>query len=132
LFREVRVPGWSGPSTRSRAARVAAALHGTGAARAGAELDVPAATVRGWLRHLRARTGEMRQEAMTGLARIAAAAGRDPALPEPSGSPLGDALSAVAACACAAIAWRGYTPADWDALLGRFGLARFLAPMPGS
>jgi transposase-like protein len=38
-------------------------LHGTGTAGLGAELGVPASTVRGWLRRLRARAGQMLQEA---------------------------------------------------------------------
>ena len=58
--------------------------------------------------------------------------GRDAPYPEPSGSPLGDALSAVAACAHAAVAFHGRTAADWEPLLGLFGLARFLAPALGS
>ena len=46
--------------------------------------------------------------------------------PGPSGSPLGDALSAVIACALAVFTWHGYL----DALLGRFGLAAALASAP--
>ena len=42
-------------------------------------------TVRGWLRRLRSRAGDMRQDAMYWLGRIG---GSDPALPAPSGSPL--------------------------------------------
>jgi hypothetical protein len=57
--------------------------------------------------------------------------GADPALPEPSGSALGDALSAIAAAAHAAITRYGFTAADLWPLLGRFGLARYLAPAPG-
>ena len=62
------------------------------------------------------------------------AADRGPlrAVPEPSGSPLGDALSAVAACAHAAITFCGRAAADWEPLLGLFGLARYLAPAPGN
>lgn len=45
------------------AAAVASALHGTGTARIGVDLGVPAATVRGWPRRLRARVGAMRQDA---------------------------------------------------------------------
>jgi hypothetical protein len=41
-------------------------LHGVGSARLGAQLGVPAATVRGWLRRLRARAGQMLQEATAG------------------------------------------------------------------
>jgi hypothetical protein len=112
------------------AAAVASAMHGTGTARIGADLGVPAATVRGWLRRLRIRSGAMRQDAMVIFGRLTA--GRDAPFPEPSGSALGDALSAVAACAHAAITFWGRAAADWEPLLGLFGLARFLAPAPGS
>ena len=81
--------------------------------------------MRGWLRRLRSRAGEMRQDAMFQLGFIG---GADPVLPEPSGSPLGDALSAVAAAAHAAITGHGFTRADLWPLLGRYGLARHLAP----
>lgn len=112
------------------AAAAASALHGTGTARIGADLGIPAATVRGWLRRLRARAGAMRQDAMVIFGRLTA--GCDAPYPEPSGSALGDALSAVAACAHAAITFCGRAAADWEPLLGLFGLARFLAPAPGS
>jgi hypothetical protein len=112
------------------AAAVASALHGTGSGRIGADLGVPAGTVRGWLRRLRVRAGAMRQDAMVLFGRLTA--GRDAPYPEPSGSALGDALSAVAACAHAAIIFWGRADADWEPLLGLFGLARFLAPAPGS
>jgi len=111
-------------------AAVASALHGTGTARIGADLDVPAATVRGWLRRLRARAGAMRQDAMVIFGHLTA--GRDAPFPEPSGPAPGDALSAVAACAHAAITFRGRAASDREPLLGLFGLARFLAPAPGS
>ena len=131
----VLLPSWSVTRRADAAgviasAAVASALHGTGAARIGAQLGVPAATVRGWLRRLRSRAGAMRQDAMTIFGRITG--GRDAPYPEPSGSPLGDALAAVAACAHAAVAFCGRTAADWEPLLGLFGLARFLAPAPGS
>jgi hypothetical protein len=112
------------------AAAVASALHSTGTARIGADLGVPAATVRGWLRRLRVRAGAMRQDAMAVFGHLTA--GCDAPFPEPAGSALGDALSAVAACAHAAITFCGRTAADWEPLLGLFGLARFLAPEPGS
>ena len=60
---------------------------------------------------------------IAGLAGLA-----DPPLPALSRSPLGDALDAVAACVHAAIARFGLPRADLWALLGRFGLARHLAP----
>ena len=100
------------------AAAAASALHGTGTARIGADLGVPAATVRGWLRRLRAGADAMRQDAMVIFGRITA--GHDAPYPEPSGSALGDALSAVAACAHAAITFCGRTAADWEPLLGLF------------
>jgi hypothetical protein len=58
--------------------------------------------------------------------------GSDPAPPGPTGSPLGDALAAVAACARAAIDWHGCAERNFGALAGRFGLAAALAPKPGS
>jgi transposase-like protein len=120
-------------------ARAAAAsvLHGTGTARLGAELGVPAATVRGWLRRLRERAGQMLQEATAEFGRLIAVIetpeGRDPSPPGPTGSRLGDALALVAACAVAAVRWHGWAEADLEALAGRFGLvaapyARSLIP----
>jgi hypothetical protein len=111
-------------------------LHGTGSARLGAQLGVPPATVRGWLRRLRARAGWLLQEATASfgflVAVIETPEGRDPAPPGPTGSALGDALAAVAACAHAAIRWHGYAAGDLNALIGRFGLAAALVPGPGS
>ena len=86
--------------------------------------------MRGWLRRLRAWAGAMRQDAMVTFGRLTA--GRDAPYPEPSGSPLDDALSAVAACAHAAITFCGRAAADWEPLPGLFGLARYLAPAPSS
>jgi len=128
------LPSWCAPR-RADAVEVigtaaAASLAGAGCGRISRELGVPAATVRGWLRRLRSRGEEMRQDAMFQLGFIGGLA--DPALPVPSGSPLGDALSAVAACAHAAITGYGLSRADLWPLLGRFGLARYLAPAPGS
>ena len=54
--------------------------------------------------------------------------GTGPALPGPAASPLHDTLNAVAAAAYAAITGYGLSPADLWPLLGRFGLARHLAP----
>ena len=65
------LPSWMAPRRADGAgviarAAAAAALHGTGSARLGAELGVPAATVRGWLRRLRSRAGDLRQDATVG------------------------------------------------------------------
>jgi hypothetical protein len=79
----------------------------------------------GWLTHLRSRAEEMRCFAMFQLGAIG---GTDPALPGPDASPLHDALNAVAAAAHAAVTGHGFDSADLWPLLGRFGLARHLAP----
>ena len=135
------LPSWAVPRRADSAgviARAAAlsALHGAGSVRVGERLSVPAGTVRGWLRRLRARAGQLLQEATAAfgflVAVIVTPEGRDPVPPGPTGSVLGDALAAVAACADAAIRWHGYSEADRDALIGRFGLAAALAPAPGS
>jgi hypothetical protein len=137
----VLLPSWTVPRRADSTgviARAAAmsALHGAGAARLGAQLGVPAATVRGWLRRLRARAGQLLQEATSEFGRLAAvietSEGRDPSPPGPTGSVLGDTLALVAACAHAAIRWHGRRAGDFGALLGRFGLAAALAPAPGS
>lgn len=104
-------------------------MAGAGCGRIRRELGVPAATVHGWLRRLQSPAKEMRQDAMFQLGFIG---GSDPALPMLSGSPLGDALSAAAACAHAAITGYGLSRADLWPLLGCFGLARYLAPAPAS
>jgi hypothetical protein len=135
------LPSWTAPRRADGVGVIARAaalsvLHGVGSARLGAQLGVPAATVRGWLRRLRARAGQMLQKATAGFGFLVAVVetpeGRDPVPPGPTGSVLGDALAAVAACAHAAIRWHGCRPADLAALIGRFGLAAALAPAPGS
>ena len=122
----ILLPSWYAPR-RADALEVigtglAAALGGAGCVRIGADLGLPPGTVRGWLR---SRAEEMRCFAMFQLGRIG---GTDPALPGPDASPLHDALNAVAAAAHAAITGYGLGPAGLWPLLGRFGLARHLAP----
>ena len=96
---QVLLPSWCAPR-RADAIEVIGtaagmALAGAGYGRIGAGLGVPAATVRGWLRLLRCRAEAMRQDAMHQLGFAGGLA--DPPLPGPAGSPLGDALNAVAA-----------------------------------
>ena len=127
---QVLLPSWCAPR-RADAIEVIGtaagmALAGAGCGRIGAGLGVPGATVRGWLRRLRSRAEAMRQAAMHQLGFVGGLAG--PPLPGPAGSPLGDALNAVAACVHAAITRFGLSRADLWPLLGRFGLARHLAP----
>ena len=90
----ILLPSWCAPR-RADAIEVigtglAAALDGAGCTRIGADLDVPPATARGWLRRLRSRAEEMRCFAMFQLGAIG---GTDPALPGPDASPLHDALN---------------------------------------
>jgi transposase-like protein len=128
----VLLPSWCAPRRADGVEVIgtglALALGGAGSRRIGAALGVPAATARGWLRRLRPRAEEMRRHAMFRLGFIG---GSDPVLPVPAGSPLGDALAAVAVCAHAAITRHGYGREDLWPLLGQFGLARFLAAAPG-
>ena len=125
------LPSWCAPR-RADAIEVigtaaAMALAGAGYGRIGAGLGVPAATVRGWLRQ--APLPPPRRCARTRCTSSASPAGAaDPPLQGPAASPLGDALNAVAACAQAAITRFGLSRADLWPLLGRFGLARHLAP----
>jgi hypothetical protein len=129
------VLGGLAPGRRHRGDRpVRAARTGTG--KLGAELGVPASTVRGWLRRLRGGAGQLLQEVSSSFGLLVAVAvtreDRDPAPPGPTRSVLGPALAALAACALAAIAWHDYPERDFSALTGRFGLAAALAPAPGA
>jgi len=82
-------------------AAVTAAARGRGRRRIAAELGVPEETVRGWLRRLAARAGQVREV----FTRVAAAVSADPVPLAPAGSAVADAVVAVAAAA-AAIAGR--------------------------
>ena len=77
---------------------LAAAAWGQGYRRVAAELEVPEDTVRGWLRRAAGRAGQVREV----FTKAAAAVSADPVPLEPAGSPLADALVAVAAVAVAA------------------------------
>jgi hypothetical protein len=92
-------------------AGLAAAGLGLGHRRVASLLGVPEGTVRGWLRRLAGRAGQVR-EAFT---RAAAGLSPDPVPPEPCGSLLGDAVAAVAAAAAAAAGrWPGLlTVSPW-------------------
>jgi hypothetical protein len=74
-------------------------------------LGRPESTVRGWLRAL-ARNAESVRERFTSLA---ASLVTDPPLPVPAGSPLADAVAAVAASAAAAVLLPGVgVVARWE------------------
>jgi len=79
-------------------AALGAAARGQGYRLVAAELEVPVDTVRGWLRRAAGRAGLVREV----FTKVAAAVSADPVPLEPAGSPLADALVAVAAAAAAA------------------------------
>ena len=93
-------------------AALAAAAAGQGHRRAARELGVPEDTVRGWLRRAAGRAGRVREV----FTQVAAALSADPVPLEPAGSPLADALVAVAAAAAAAAErWPGLlTVSPWE------------------
>jgi hypothetical protein len=128
----ILLPAWCAPRRADgiEVIGVAAglAMAGHGHRPVAAALGVPAGTVRGWLRRLRARAGALRQHAAGELGRL----GYYPPGPprEPAGTPLGDALNAVAAAVDCAMRNFGYGPQMTWALAGRLGLARFLRPAP--
>ena len=127
---QVLLPGWCAPRRRHGIAVIAAAagaaLQGTGHRVIAARLGVPPGTVRGWLRRLRARAEPLCCHATRQLAAF------DPhAWLPPGGSPLGDALAALAAVVHAARARLGYGPHSTWPLLGALGLGHALMPPPG-
>jgi hypothetical protein len=79
-------------------AALTAAGRGLGHRRIARELQVPEDTVRGWLRRAAGRRAGLVREVFT---RVAAAVSADPVPLDPAGSPLADALVAVAAAAVA-------------------------------
>jgi hypothetical protein len=84
-------------------------------------------SVRGWLRRLRAHAGPLRSYAMGELAWLGGSTG---IMPAAAASALGDALNAVATAAHAAIRKLALAPDLTWPLIGRLGLARYLAPAP--
>ena len=124
----ILLPSWCAPR-RADGIEVIGAAAGGAMADAGhrpiaAALGVPPGTVRGWLR----RRGPGRRPAQprdgrAGPAGLLSAPGRRGA----GRSPLADALNAAADCA---IRQFGFGPELTWPLIGRLGLARFLAPSP--
>lgn len=94
-------------------AALAARARGWGHRVIGAALGVPAATVRGWLRVMRARLEPVRAV----LLQVAARAGVDWAVPQAAGGPWRDLLAALAAAGVA--------------VTGRFGQFGVLGPVTG-
>jgi hypothetical protein len=128
----VCLPGWCAPRRGVDIATIGLSLAGRlrgGTHRSiAAELGIPPDTVRGWLRRLTGRAEELRCHALDRLATI------DPltAPPDRPGSPLAEALDALATVAEVARRRLGAgTELIWP-LLGQFGLSRHLAPPRGS
>jgi hypothetical protein len=107
-------------------AALTAAARGAGHRRVAAGLQVPQDTVRGWLRRAAGRAGQVREV----FTKVAAAVSADPVPLEPAGSPLADALVAVAAAAAAAAErWPGLlTVSPWEIASAATG-ATLLAPV---
>jgi len=82
-------------------AGLAGAARGAGFRLVAARLEVPAGTVRGWLRCFARRAGPVR----VFFTALAVAAGADPVMPAAAGSPVADAVAAIA-CAASAVADR--------------------------
>ena len=106
-------------------AALAAAARGLGHRRIAAELGVPEDTVRGWLRRAAGRAGQVREV----FTRVAAAVSADPVPLEPAGSPLADALVAVAAAAAAAARWPGLLAVSPWEIASAVTNATLLAPV---
>jgi hypothetical protein len=106
-------------------AALAAAAWGAGFRSAAARLGVPASTVRGWLRRFSRRAGLVRAF----FAALLAGAGPDPVMPAAAGSPVADAVAAIAGAASAVAArWPqlGQVPV-WQAAVAASG-GMLLAP----
>jgi hypothetical protein len=107
-------------------AALAAAARGLGRRRVAAELGVPVDTVRGWLRRAGGRAGLVREVFTT----VAAALSADPVPLDPAGSPLADALVAVAAAAVAAAGrWPGLLAVSPWEIASAVTNATLLAPV---
>jgi hypothetical protein len=107
-------------------AALAAAARGQGHRRVAAELKVPEDTVRGWLRRAAGRAGQVREV----FTKAAAALSADPVPLEPAGSPLADALVAVAAVAAgAARRWPGLLAVSPWEIVSAVTNATLLAPV---
>ena len=100
-----------------------AAQSGAGHRRIAADLGVPADTVRTWLRRVTARAGWLYREAVRWAHDL------DPLLPaiQPTGSVLGDALSAIGHAVMAVRLRLGSTATAWQ-LIGRITGGRLLTP----
>ena len=76
-------------------AALRAAAAGGGHRRVAVLIERPASTVRGWLRRFEARAGPLRRAFTT----LACSLDVDPRVPEPAGSVLADAVTAIVATA---------------------------------
>ncbi|MEQ7009313.1 DUF6431 domain-containing protein [Actinopolymorpha sp. B17G11] len=106
-------------------AALLAYVAGKGHRAIAAELAVPAATVRGWIRRAAARAEWLRVEATL----LAHAVDAEPAPSLPTGSALGDALAALGAAKAAVTRRLGPIAPPWHLATTITG-GRLLAPLP--
>jgi len=94
---------------------LSSAATGSGHRSIGVELGIPASTVRGWIRVMTARAGEVRNY----LLNIAVAAGVEVSVPKATGSGCGDVIAAIDV-AQAALGYRfgGVGPGGSGGLVG--------------
>lgn len=117
------------------------AALGMGHRQVAAHLGLAEGTVRGWIRRFKSRSEDFRRYFTVALVALA----DDPVMPDPSGTPLADAVSAVAAAhRAAATKWaQMHTVSRWEfadrAITGRVltcslpaGLSTRAAPGRGS
>ena len=92
----------------------------------GADLGVPADTVRDWIRRVRARAEWLRVQGTIKAHML------DPMLPVivPAGTALGDAMSALATAAAASVRRLGPTAPPWQ-IIAMIARGQLLAPVRG-
>ena len=112
-------------SAETVGAALLAAAGGLGHRRVAAVVELPATTVRGWLRRARANSEAVRADATVATHQIDPTAHRF----DPTGSALGDMVDAVGRAVAAWVLRFGPGPSPWQLAVG-LTRAAILAPVP--